>query len=85
MKRGSHFWVSNCSSKGKEKKYKRNQDMDIISMEPICMDIIIWNTSMELMYENFVRKLSQIPPCLSLCRKNLNKGGFGWFKSSFEG
>ena len=31
----------------------------------------------EFMYENFVRKLSQIPLCLSLCRKNLNKGVFG--------
>ena len=39
----------------------------------------------EFMYENFVKKLSQIPPCLSLCRKNLNKCVFGWFKSSFEG
>ena len=50
-------------------------------METICL----WNSCMELIYGNFVRKLSQIPPCLSLCRKNLNKGVFGWFKSSFEG
>ena len=76
MKRRSHFWVSNCSSKGKGKKYRRNQ-----GMKPICMDII----SLELMYGNFIRKLSQISPCLSSCRKNLNKGVFGWFKSNFQG
>ena len=32
-----------------------------------------------------VWKLSQIPPCLGLCRKNPNKGVIGWFKSNFEG
>ena len=38
-----------------------------------------------LKYGILVWKLSQIPPCLGLCRKNPNKGVFGWFKSSFEG
>ena len=32
-----------------------------------------------------VWKLSQIPPCLGLCRKNPNKGVFGWSKFSFKG
>ena len=43
--------------------------MDIISMETIC----VGNSCMELMYGNFVRKLSKIPLCLSLCRKILIK------------
>ena len=43
------------------------------------------DTCMELMYVNFVRKLSQIPPSLSVSRKNLNKCVFGCFKSNFEG
>ena len=31
-----------------------------------------------------VWKLSQIPPCLGLCRKNHNKSAFGWFELEFE-
>ena len=30
MKRRSHFWVSNCSSKGKGKKQRRNQGMEYL-------------------------------------------------------
>ena len=36
------------------------------------------------MYGIIVWKLTQIPPCLGLCRKNPNKGVFGWFKFSLK-
>ena len=47
--------------------------------------IHVWITSMGYLYGNYVRKLSQIPPCISLCGKNLHKCVFGWFKSNVEG
>ena len=40
--------------------------------------------SMELLYGILVWKLSQIPLCLGLCRKNPNKSVFGWFELEFE-
>ena len=67
-------------AKGKERSREEIKVL-FTFMEPICMDII----SLELMYGNFVRELSQIPYCLNLCRKNHNKCVFGWFKSSFQG
>ena len=39
---------------------------------------------MELLYEILVWKLSQIPLCLGLCRKNPNKSVFGWFELEFK-
>ena len=48
-------------------------------METICMEYLYGNLSFD------VWKLSQIPHYLGLCRKNPNKGVFGWSKFSFEG
>ena len=40
------------------------------------LSIDVWNL--------YVWKLSQIPPCLGLCTKNPNKCVFGWSKFSFD-
>ena len=46
-----------------------------------CMEYLYGN----YMYGLLVWKLSQIPPCLGLCRKNPSKCVFGLSKFSFEG